>query len=347
VRSMFEIGLLPRKLDAALRDAQHEKPDVRVSALSDLARHARSGDAPASRALVAALADPVEGVRAAAALGLADAGIETAVSDLVTAARDVSLHVRQMALLALGELANREQADVVEVLLSARNADAPAERFQALLALHQLGAERAEQAIIESMVDPDAEVRRLSFRVAEAHWADQDLPELVRARARAALSEKSAVVRNAAALLLAHFGDVSGQHVLLALLGGQVKGASPEDEQAAMEAAAALELAEARPLLERRMRRWLGRDPLAFHAQVALARLGDERARADIARGLEAWTYSRRTLAVVAAGRAGLVGLRPQIRQLVAQSGRVDEALAEEALTLLDADARRAEGAES
>jgi HEAT repeat protein len=344
---MFEIGLLPRKLDAALRDARHEKPDVRVSALSDLARHARGGDAPAARALVAALADPVEGVRAAAALGLADAGIETAVIDLVMAARDVSLHVRQMALLALGELANREQADVVEVLLSARNADAPAERFQALLALHQLGAERAEQAIIESMVDPDAEVRRLSFRVAEAHWADQHLPELVRARARAALSEKSAVVRNAAALLLAHFGDVSGQHVLLALLGGHVKGASPEDEQAAIEAAAALELDEARPLLERRMRRWLGRDPLAFHAQVALARLGDERARADIARGLEAWTYSRRTLAVVAAGRAGLVGLRPQIRQLVAQSGRVDEALAEQALTLLDAEARRAEGAES
>jgi HEAT repeat protein len=335
---MFDVGLLPRKLAAALRDAQHDKPEVRVSALADLVRHARAGEAEATRALLSALNDATDEVRAAAAIGLADAGIERAVPELVRAASDVSGKVRQMALLALGELATREHGPALDALLAAQNASEPAERFQALLALHQLGAERAEQAIVESMMDPDAEVRRLSFRVAEAHYSDGELPELVHARARAALSEKNPLVRNAAALLLAHFGDASGEDALFQLIEGRVKGASPEDEQAAIEAVAKLGLAHARPLLERRTRGFLARDPLAFHARVALARLGDARARAEIARGLDAWTFSARTLAVVAAGRAGLVELGARIRELVGQPGRVDATLAQEALEQLAAE---------
>ncbi len=335
---MFELPLLPRKLSAALRDASHEKTEVRLSALSDLTRYARGGDAQAAMALLGALEDSLAEVRASAALALADAGVERAVPHLLRATSDANTKVRQMALLALGELAGREDELVLQALLDARDASEPAERFQALLALHQLGAERAEQAIVEGTVDPDAEVRRLSFRVAEAHFADRALPELMRARARAALSEKNALVRCAAALLLAHFGDASGEDTLYALIERRVKGASMEDEQAAIEAAAKLALPGARARLERRTRGWLARDPMAFHARVALARLGDERARAEIARGLEAWTLSARTLAVVAAGRAGLVELASRIRELVKQPGRVDETLAQEALELLAAE---------
>jgi HEAT repeat protein len=331
---MFAPRPLPRKLGAALRDATHEKTAVRLSALVDLARLARGGEAEASAALGRALTDAVEEVRAGAAVGLADAGVATAIPDLIQAARaDSSARVRQMALLALGELATSEHAGAIEVLLAAQRADAPAERFQALLALHQIGAARAQQAIIEGTVDPDPEVRRLSFRVAEAEWADQELPELVRARARAALSDARDGVRTAAALLLGHFGDSSGKHRVLELIEGRVAGASLEDEQAAVELAGALGLVEAEPLLERRAHSFLNRDALGFHARVTLAKLGNERAIAAILRGLSAWSFNARTLSVVAAGRAGLVQARERIVEL---GERVDRAAAEEALLLLD-----------
>lgn len=340
---MFAPLPLPRKLGAALRDAAHEKPAVRLSALADLTRHARNGEAAAAAALGSALSDRSEDVRAQAALGLADAGVQAEIPSLIQAAtEDVSARVRQMALLALGELASPEHREAIDALLAAQRADVAAERFQALLGLHQLGSARAQQAIIEGTVDPDAEVRRLSFRIAEAEWADRELPELVHARARAALSDAREGVRAAAALLLGHFGDPSGKHWLLELVAGRVPGASVEDQQAAIELSGALELSEAMPLLERRAHSLFGRDPLGFHARVALARLGNERAIAAILRGLEAWTFDARTMAVAAAGRAGLVQARARI---VALGARVDAEAAREALSLLDqAEGRAGQG---
>jgi HEAT repeat protein len=337
---MFAPLPLPRKLGAALRDVAHEKPEVRLSALADLTRHARSGESQAIWALAGALSDSSEEVRAQAAVALADAGAEAHIPRLIEAATsDVSARVRQMALLALGELAPPEHAGAIAALLGAQRAAAAPERFQALLGLHQLGAPRAQQAIIEGTVDPDPEVRRLSFRIAEAEWADSELPALVHARARAALSDARETVSVAAALLLGHFGDSSGKHWVLALIAGRVVGASVEDQQAAIELSGALGLAEAVPLLERRARSFLGRDPLSFHARVALARLGDERAITSILRGLEAWTFDARTLAVAAAGRAGLVQAKERI---VALGERVDAAAAREALALLEQAASRA-----
>lgn len=331
---MFAPLPLPRKLGAALRDAAHEKPEIRLSALADLARHARGGEAQASAALSVALGDAASVVRARAALGLADAGVESALPRLIEAATsDASARVRQMALLAVGELASAEHPEAVDALLAAQRADAPAERFQALLGLHQLGAARAQQAIIEGTVDPDPEVRRLSFRVAEAEWADGELPELLHARARAALSDARDGVRTAAALLLGHFGDPSGKHRVLELIAGAAAGASVEDQQAAVELAGALGLKEAGPLLERRAHSFLNRDPLAFHARVALARLGNERAITAILRGLEAWTFDARTMAVAAAGLAGLVQARARIAAL---GERADSAAVAEALARLD-----------
>jgi HEAT repeat protein len=342
---MFAPLPLPRKLGAALRDATHEKPEVRSSALKDLARHARAGEGQAAEALAAALSDASEDVRAGAALALADAGVEAHLSRLIAAAKaDVSSRVRQMALLALGELARHDHGEAVEVLLTARRADSAAERFQALLALHQLKAERAEQAIIEGTVDPDPEVRRLSFRLAEAEWADRELPEILRARAKAALSDSREGVRTAAALLLGHFGDASGKYQIFALIAGKVPGASAEDEQAAIELTGALGFNEAAELLERRANSFMNRDPLGFHARIALARLGNARAVASILRGLEAWTFDARTMAVAAAGRAGLVQARERIQAL---AGRVDATAASEALALLERAAHEQQPAEA
>ena len=70
---------------------------------------------------------------------------------------------------------------------------------------------------------------------------------------------------------------------------------------------------EARAALSRRAFGFFGlfRDPLAWHARVALARLGDPQAKSAILRGLSALTRDARTIAVAAAGRARLREARP------------------------------------
>jgi HEAT repeat protein len=335
---MFELGSLPRSLSAALRDVGNPRPEIRLSALRDLIRHARAGETEAASALLEALKDPDEGVRAASALGLADADTRFAVARLLELAEaDSSARVRQMALLALGELASAEHTGVIDLLWKAVSSGTPAERFQALLALHQLDSDRAEQAVVEGTVDPDSEVRRLSFRIAEAHWAERELPELLFARAKAALLEAHPRVRTAAALLLAHFGDTSGEAALLDLLAGKIPDAGLDDEQAAMEAVAKLGIRAAIPLLERRAYSWFGRDPQGYHARIALARLGDEKAKRAILRGLDAWTFTARTQSVAAAGRAGLREARRRLEAFSSQPDRADPVAVREALALLDA----------
>jgi HEAT repeat protein len=77
-------------------------------------------------------------------------------------------------------------------------------------------------------------------------------------------------------------------------------------------------LSEARPALSRRAFGFFGlfRDPLAWHARVALARLGDEQAKAAILRGLSAFTRDARTIAVAAAGRARLGEARTILQRM-------------------------------
>ncbi|MFZ5889730.1 MAG: HEAT repeat domain-containing protein [Myxococcota bacterium] len=335
---MFELGLLPRSLAAALRDLGNPRSEVRISAVRDLARYARNGEQAAASALLEGLRDTEEAVRAASALGLADANTTFAVTRLLDVAEtDSASRVRQMALLALGELAAADHEAVIDVLVKTLSAEAPAERFQALLALHQLDPARAERGVLEGTVDPDAEVRRLSFRIAEAHWSDRKLPELVRARAKASLTDSHGNVRIAAALLLAHFGDASGEAALLELLAGKLTDAAPDDEQAAIEAAATLGIRAAIPWLERRAFAWFGRDPQGYHARIALARLGDARARSAILKGLDAWSFATRTLSVAAAGKAGLFEARRRLELFLTRPDRADPAAVREALALLDA----------
>src|SRR5690242_4912915 len=117
---MFGLESLPRSLDAALRDAQHEKSRIRASALADLARHAADGDARAVNAITAALrGDPSAEVRAAAAIALADGRAKGAVEIVLRATADENMRVRQMALIALGELAGGTDARVANVVREA------------------------------------------------------------------------------------------------------------------------------------------------------------------------------------------------------------------------------------
>jgi HEAT repeat protein len=338
---MFGIRSLPRTLDAALRDLGHAKNETRISALRDLVRLTETDARPrALRALCDVLASDADlHVRAAAALALGDADAKEAREALLDAARNAPVQVREMALAALGEIADvgdRGDAEILQVLEAAHADSAPELRFQALIALNRVARESLLPRLVDASRDLDAEVRQIAYRLAEeqveTHGAA--LPEPLRQRARAALRDDAPNVRLAAAILLARVGDGCGADVIKDVVERKDRVASLEDEQAAIELCGELAISDARPALTRRAFGFFGlfRDPLAWHARVALARLGDEQAKAAILRGLAAFTRDARTIAVAAVGRARLREARPILRGMTAAQAdpeTVAEALAE------------------
>jgi hypothetical protein len=80
----------------------------------------------------------------------------------------------------------------------------------------------------------------------------------------------------------------------------------------------------------------LSRDPLAYEARIALARMGDSRARAAIVRGLSSWSRDTRTLSVVAAGRARLAEARPRLSAMRSNSSFAEPEVVDEALLRID-----------
>jgi hypothetical protein len=117
-----------------------------------------------------------------------------------------------------------------------------------------------------------------------------------------------------------------------------------EDEQACVELTGELDLRQAIEHLERRV--WGTRRTLrtvlawgagdhascAWHARIALARMGHARARAEMLSDLGSWRRETREAAVVAVGRARLSEARAALEAL---GGAVDAALVREALVRL------------
>ena len=337
---MFGIRSLPRTLEAALRDLGHAKKETRVSALRDLVRLSETSQRPeALRALCDVLGSDADlHVRAAAALALGDAQATESRDALLTSARHAPLQVREMALTALGEIAEPGDQAVLALFEDALRDPAPELRFQALIALNRLTGSALLERLVEATRDADAEVRQIAYRLAEQQvLCDQAcLPEPLRQRARAALRDEVSSVRLAAAILLARVGDASGAAVIRAVVERKDHVHSLEDEQAALELAGELQISEARPALARRAFGFFGlmRDPLAWHARVALARLGDEQAKAAILRGLSAFTRDARTIAVAAAGRARIAEARAILRGMT--PAQADPETVAEALAQLD-----------
>jgi hypothetical protein len=122
---------------------------------------------------------------------------------------------------------------------------------------------------------------------------------------------------------------------------GATKTRDREDEAAAIELAGRLKLEGAKPGLEKRAFGGLlgfRRDPFAWHARVALARMGHERAQREILRELSASDRDLRTLAVAAAGRARLVAAREPIAAMKGDARRADPEAVDEALAALAED---------
>lgn len=337
---MLGYSPLPRTLEAALADLAHADTAVRVSALKDLARHADGAERARVIAAVARVLarDPAPGLRAEAAVVLADVEAVEALHELLAAERDPAPRVRQMALLALGEiaraadLAEPELRRVVTQAAQATAAQDPALRFQGLIALARLAPEQAASTLRSALRDDDAEVRYIAVRLTEDLLVADEVPEPQRVALERALGDAAPAVRLAAAIALSRRGHTAARDVLVAALDAR-EALDVEDEQAAIDLAGELGLTRARQALERRAFGFVGgTGRFTWHARVALARLGDARARRAIVRGLTAWTRDARTHAVVAAGRARIVEARAALLALQGRPERADPAAVSQAL---------------
>ncbi|HMJ11543.1 MAG TPA: HEAT repeat domain-containing protein [Polyangiaceae bacterium] len=336
---MFNLASLPRTLPAALRDVTHRRVHVRLAAVRDLARLAQETPEPAVGALLQALSDPAAPVRARAALALADAQVEVSSSALLPLLDDVDAHVREMALTALGETSRPDDALALEAIRGALESESAALRFQALIAYARVAEEKALPTLLAALGDPDARVRYVALRAAEER-IDENAAAPARAelhsRAEAALEDEAADVRLAAAIVLAKTGHAAAFEEIASAVNALGAAREPEDEQTAIDLAGELGIAAARPgLMRRAFGGVLRRDRFAWQARVALARLGDERARRSILKDLHSWSYEVRSLAVAAAGRARVLEARPALLALRSSPKRADPEAVQEALALL------------
>jgi len=347
---MYVWSPLPRSLAATFRDAASPKPRVRLSAIADLVRWAVGAERERCiDELVTLLgSDPDLEVRAAAALGLADADAERSLGPLLNAATYGAPRVRQMALVAIGELAEPGQLDATGALRAGLDSELPALRFQALVAAHRLFDDTLLSPELErALADAEAKVRYVACRIVEERYfgaarAPAARPDPERGRWVAALRERlgdaDPAVALAAAIPLARSGSEHARACVVAALNRSGSAEQLEDEQAAIELCADLGLIAARPGLMARAWGGLlgGSSPLAFQARVALARLGDVRARGHILRGLSSWSRAARTRAVAAAGQARLEAARPRLLEMRGDDTRADPESVSEALRALD-----------
>lgn len=340
---MFAPPPLPRTLTASVRDLGSAKPEVRASAIQDLVRHARGDDDVRQAALSrieARLDDEHPGVRAAAAVALGDLAAKDLLPKLLVVMDDDDAHVRQMAINALGEIGDPRAAPRLRrAVTDAR----PEVRYQALIALSRVteDQEEIEEALVRATRDDDDAIVHIALRIAEERADEGRRPtDALLARARALLQSRSSHVALVAAILLAKAGDDAGHALVLAAVKGErIRGQAPdkEDEHAAVELAGELGLDRAVPHLERRV--WgfgrFFRDTSAFHARIALARMGHPRAVREILAELDSGKREVASAAVVAAGRARLREARDLIARLPAAT--VDPELVAEALARLEA----------
>ncbi len=331
-----------RNFDAALRDLRHGKFEVRAGAAQDLAHHVAEKGERAVAELIGGLDDEHEAVRAAAALSLAEASSADAIDALIGVVDDEMAEVRMAALTALGEIgAEAAEKAVTEAL----DDDVAPVRFQAIIAFSRLcpDHDRVVQQLLVAGEDEDPLVVHIALRMAEELGGQDDevpVDPLIVERAAALLEHEAPVVKVAAAVILGRSGRDEGNQNLVDVVSGALKTNESADEAAALELCGQLGLEQATAALERRAfgrRGLLGlrENPLAWQARVALATMGHERASNWILQELGAWNRERRSLAVAAAARAGLLRAADAISAMRGDSARADQDAVEEALLVL------------
>jgi HEAT repeat protein len=349
---MFTPSPLPRNLEASFRDLGSDRVTTRASAIRDVVRHSLLSDATRARAIPhlqkALRDDPSPAVRAEAAVALADVGAQEALPMLLVAVEDEDSHVRQMALSAVGEIGDSR---VVQRLERALGDGRPEVRYQAVIAFARVvkdDASAVAAAIARALDDDDGAIRYIAMRVAEEQLAIAAAAPLqagpIVTRAEQLVNDSDEALAVVAALYLARLGRPRGRALVLDVVAEKRSTPEIEDEQACVELAGELSMRDAIPHLERRvwgarrlMRTLLSwgagdRASCAWHARIALARMGHERAKTEILTDLSSRKREARESAVVATGRARIREARDLLLNL---GGSVDAALVREALVRL------------
>ncbi|HTM45973.1 MAG TPA: HEAT repeat domain-containing protein [Polyangiaceae bacterium] len=317
---------------------------MRLSAVGELGVHALESQGVAQLLETALLTDPSAEVRRAAAIALADGAARGSVSALLQAAEDRDPRVRQMALMALGELGDGAQGDLAATLHRALCGPLPALRFQALASLVGLDID-ADESLARGLQDGDGHVRLLALRLlsdragsaaAAGEATNSAAPPWLRL-VREQLRDPLPTVRLAAALVLQGLGDGEAEEVICQTLNDTRGKLEVEEELRAIDRVGRCGLIAAVPGLRRRAAGsfWLP-NLLQWPARTALALLGDAQAKSQILRGLQAWSWQTRTTAAHAAGVARLAAAQPQLQDLAARPDAADPQVVQEALQQLD-----------
>ncbi len=309
---MFQPRALPRSLSAALRDAADAKADVRRSAVAELGRFRAEAKAGlVLDQLVRSLStDKDHRVRSQAAVALADLGEKRAEAALLRAAQDEHPRVRQMVLLALGELGSGSD-DALRLFRAACRDGLPGLRFQGLIALANSSRGEAKRELERALVDEDAEVRYIAVRLIEEHFESSQRSADMSKAVERLLTDSEPSVRLAAALVAAREDVREAYRVIAAMLNANSEIRDPEDEAAAIALAGDAGLSEAIPGLRRRLGGWLVRKPFDWHARVALGQLGDQDVLRRLFQDLASRNAQVRAMALAAVARGRLRQAKP------------------------------------
>ena len=339
---MFAWSPLPRNVVATFRDATNPKASVRLSAIADLVRWAAGDERLRCIEQLTALlerdVDPE--VRAAAAVALADADAEESLPALIRAAQSASPRVCEMALVALGELGPEGSGPALEVVRHALASSAPATRFQALIAAHRLlEPDELLPHLVAALADTEARVRYVACRIAEERFfaeSSGEPPSELSELLTKLLADPAENVALVVAITLGRRGSERARAMVVRALNRRDGFTELDDEQAAIEMCAELNLNAAGPgLRSRAFRGAFGASPLSFQARVALARMGDARACEQILRDLSSFRRSVRDRAVAAAGQARLEAARPRLMEMRSDERQADLPSVVEALEAL------------
>ena len=341
----FAPAALPRNLTAALRDIDSRKVQVRRSAARDLGTHVDSTARAQVVQRLSAVAeqDPDTEVRVQAILALADGGATEALAVLVQLANTAAPRVMQMALLALGELAQLGEPDAWDAAHRALGSELPALRYQGLVALRHINGKAAASTIATALGDPDEEVRLVAVRLLDELFQQIEgagearewgLPLI--ASLRTVLHDSNLRVAAAAQLLLARRGDADAIRDLARLLSANDSSLERQDELDAIRLVARFRVVGASSALHKRAWPLFFDTLVAYESRVALAHLGDSRAKQSILRDLHSAVASRCVRAIEPVGLLRLVDGRARLLQLLESPERFDVEAVREALQRLD-----------